>query len=296
MSATLAASDRRGFLRQLAGLTVAAPAATLPVLAAASPIGEDPALLSLARDLDRAEARARDAAARLAAAEAIYDARKADVPADLVFDRWSPECRILEAKTETRYNGKLAEPTARGRLIVEAAKLRELVAQADGRTRFGRRVRRMLKVAESYEADLAALEHRLDLPDLTAEQSKADRDQHLVVERIVKTEACTMAGLALKARAPARHGRQRLQHGHGLLLGQGLRRERRRCGGSASGDLCASRQAGGDPCLITSDACCSLDSGRLVRSGGRRSAPIPTRRRAEVHALAALRHPPPPLT
>ena len=194
-------SDRRGFLRQLAGFTAAAPAVAMPVIAAAAPVNEDPALLSLTRDLDRAGARARSTVERLAAAEAIYDARKAGVPADLVFDRWTPECRILEAKTETRYNGKLTNPTARGRFIVDAASLRELVAQADGRTRFGKRVRRMLKVAEPYEADLAALEQRLGLPDLTAEQSNAERDQHLVVERIVKTEARTMAGLALKARA-----------------------------------------------------------------------------------------------
>ena len=195
-----ATCHRRGFLRQLAGFTVASTAVAVPVAARADSRQEDPALLAFAAGLDRAEANYRHAAEHRARALADYNAALPEVPEDLVIDDWR-ERNVFKTSLERDYDGKLLGESGHWINVASIWNLEDLVGTNDGRSRVGRLARKRLRIAKAYQAHKEALELSTGLGQADTELQRVSWTLREVVTPIMEAEARTMTDIALKARA-----------------------------------------------------------------------------------------------
>ncbi|MBR0916452.1 hypothetical protein AB7008_37280 [Bradyrhizobium sp. 521_C7_N1_3] len=132
-------------------------------------------LLDAGRRLDGLIEEFKAAAARLADATALARTRVPDVPEEIVCDSrewsdcWYDYCDVdgKDFPTET-YVDDHGKTKWRPRLkFVDADRLRAFAKEirCDGRTAFGKRVKRMIAAAEQYESDRAAAIERSGLPE-----------------------------------------------------------------------------------------------------------------------------------
>ena len=162
-------NSRRGFLRILAALAPAAGLASAPISAVARPEGpdEDPALLAIRRralELDQQWESAREAQRE---ANRIFAELRAPFPTALLVERADA---VVTPGTEDKY-------------VFTVEWLRDLVAKRPSRAPGGRALRRKLKIAKAYEANLVAARktagtieayRRLDAVDAEIEQLAED--------------------------------------------------------------------------------------------------------------------------
>ncbi len=189
--------NRRDFLRSSAIPAGAALATVGPVFASAAQAS--PALTALARRLDEAEERYRNAAAlHHAALERLLRMAPPRAPEALVITPNSKASDHLRGELETTPDRKLVVPNRRISTVV----CLEIEARENGpRTKLGREIRRRLPIARSYEA---AMDQAREASGYN-EAEKARYWAALALMRLASEafaiEAQSMADVGIKARA-----------------------------------------------------------------------------------------------
>jgi len=234
---------RRGFLGRTVAALAAATTANVAAIATTRPAGaalsELPELIDAGQRLDvlRAEWMAADAA-RLAA-RAIAESTVPPVPEEIVCKGafWAgctEEETDVEGKSLPAILIKNEDGTARihelPKWIVRSAALREQTTNGriycDGRTKFGKKVKRMIAVAERYETERAAAIEKSGLTEATTRLNFAWVEIDRLAREVAEMQPRTIAGAAVMARALSAYVETESYSGNGkwgaMILGQPL--------------------------------------------------------------------------
>jgi hypothetical protein len=199
---------RRGLLGALLALVPASAAAgaTFSLPSPAAPVEENPRLLRLFEQLDQAAASFAEALAHRARCRELAVAAYPEPPADITWLPGEHPPAWCAVDSETDVDGKIVywkgDPErfrSTPRRIARAVWLKEFLEHEDGRTKDARAARRMVPIAERYEA---AIEGALNDSGYTAAR---DECYHLAqrISRITmlvyKCECRTPEGVAIKA-------------------------------------------------------------------------------------------------
>ena len=238
--------------RTLLGAIAAAPAAAVPVIAVAavSPAprpavaDEDANLLALAGQIDPLLTTYRVAKERKREARAMAEAILPPLPNELVVDpRWERRlqwagCTAREVDVEGNeiwppdYVGADGKTYARTpREILKADLIKDAIARgnllASRRTKHGKEVSRIIKIAESYEAARDAAIERSGIIKASEELSHSATDLEMLAYEVRKHQPVTRIGVAIIARVLSAHAEAELDaHGFkgrdGSVLGREL--------------------------------------------------------------------------
>lgn len=208
---------RRGFLGRTVAALAAAGTANVAAIAATRPaaaaIAELPELVDAGRRLEalRAEWQAADAA-RLAA-RAIAESIVPGVPEEIVCNGtfWAG-CTEEETDVEGKRLPTVLFTDEDGRTrgtvprrIASSYGLRRAIDEGrlhcDGRTSFGKRVKRMIATAEQFEADTVAALERSGLEAATRRAHFAAQAIDTLAREVADMQPQTIAGAAIMARA-----------------------------------------------------------------------------------------------
>jgi hypothetical protein len=220
--------SRRLFLRRAGVVAATAATITVPVVAtaAAHPI-ENPDLLAAGRELAKAEAAFLEADAAKEAARRAFDAICPKLPNDLVTDTDSVLGHCCEGEVDgelnpvyppaaTGENGKTYYPGPRR--ILSSHRLRNTIAHDAPRSRHVREAKKMLPIAERYEAEFEAARQTAGLPAAIEARYWAGHEVAKLAERIKDMPAATWAGIGIKARAIVACSRIGDRENYGALL------------------------------------------------------------------------------
>ncbi len=222
----------------LTGFAVGPAAALIPAeFCMAAPAAKESAeLLALGEQIDPLLATYRAAVARHREARANAEANCPPVPEELVCKgrQWAG-CTACEADVEGKIiwppnyvgtDGKTYAPASRN--ILNSENTNAVIARGnlncDGRTQFGKQLRKLIRTAERYEAERTAAIERSGVRDTADNLSWAAlRIEFLAVE-IRKIEPTTVLGLQIYARALMAHAEAEIDaHGFkgraGSILG-----------------------------------------------------------------------------
>lgn len=199
-------ASRRGFLRALAAVPIAGAATAAPLLGAAAAIPvpeENPELLARWQSLEEAERAFVAAIERHKAARERFDELCPPLPDEMVLKPRDFETLGLRGDPERDVDGKICYPPGkvRYRIIAGSKQLREAWQLHDGRTRAGREIRRRLKVAEEYEAAVERARERSGIEAAQDDCYCAGIEVEKLAGAIAETEARTLRGILIKARA-----------------------------------------------------------------------------------------------
>jgi hypothetical protein len=208
---------RRGFLGRTVAALAAATTANVAALAttrpAAAAITELPELIDAGQRLEAALAEWRAADAARLAARAIAESTVPPVPDEII-------CKAAHfwagcAEEETDVEGKRLpvvlftdeDGKTRGRTprrIIQADALRQQVEDGriycDGRTRFGKTVKRIIAMAERYEAERTAAIEKSGLPDAIVRAFLASQAIDKIAREVADMQPQTFAGTSIMAR------------------------------------------------------------------------------------------------
>jgi hypothetical protein len=210
-------TDRRSFLRRAvtalaagAAVNVTAIVATRPAPAATLP-QEDPAIIAMGERIDPLLTAYRNAAEDRLKARACAEAACPAVPEELV-------CKEADwmgnAEREIDVEGKEililhhlmnGEPYMAPRRIFDSKQTKAAIERGnlycDRRTKFGKKVARLIETAEKYETERAAAIERSGLDDAMTRQFEAAYDVERLAFEAFEIEPRTMAGALIQARA-----------------------------------------------------------------------------------------------
>lgn len=203
---TPAVPHRRGFLAALSAFVAVPAAVATPAIAAAAvqvepEPAETPELLELGQDLRARLATYRDAAARLVAAREHYERIKPAVPDELIVpagaDRWSNDGI---SAIETDIEGNEASPPRR--LYHWKSLQVEIIVQDRSRhTKEGRRLRRLARLAKTYERAKEDAAKQAGYWDTRDAAYQAAWKVCNLVQPLLQVTPVTMAGLRLYGEA-----------------------------------------------------------------------------------------------
>jgi hypothetical protein len=221
--------SRRLFLRRAGVATASAAAVLTPpiVVAATSAPTENPDLLAAGQELAKAEAVFLKADAAKEAAHRAFDAICPKMPDELVTGADSVLGHCCEGEVDGELNpvyppaavdenGKTYYPGPRR--ILSSQRLRDTVAHEAPRSRYVREAKKMLPVAERYEAEFEAARQTAGLPSATEVRYWAGHEVAKLAERIKDMPAATWAGIGIKARAIVACSRIGDRENYGALL------------------------------------------------------------------------------
>ncbi|GMO40827.1 hypothetical protein [Bradyrhizobium sp. TM233] len=204
---------RRGFLGRAAGVLAGASAATPIALTAALAAPEEhPALLDAGRHLDGLVEAHTAATARLAKAKALAQSLVPEPPEEIVcyshfWAGCSYELRDVDDNPLPRgfvVDGDGKSRAARPKKIVDATALKNQIKagiiHCDGRTSFGKAVKRMIELAERYESERAAVIERSGLPEARGAAFLASQAIDDLARAVASIEPKTQAGAVVLAR------------------------------------------------------------------------------------------------
>lgn len=192
-------ASRRSFL--IGGASIAA--AAIPVAVPAVAALENPELVSIGKALPSAMEDYRVALAKYRAAVEAFDLIKPEIPQALICG-WPDQTglRFYAIRALDLDENEICAPGSLECLqVLSAEKMRGDLPEYPARTKFGKELRRRLPIAERYETDYQrALE--ASGAELARETRRtAARSVELLAETAGKTEAKTMHGIVVKARA-----------------------------------------------------------------------------------------------
>jgi hypothetical protein len=208
-------TDRRSFLRRAvtvlaAGAAVNATAivATRPAPAAAL-VQEDPAIIALGERIDPLLATYRGAAADRLKARANAEANCPAVPDELVSDwmgRGVGECDVEGKEILHDVFSMDGKKCARlPRRILSSEETKAAIARGtlicNRRTKFGKKLVRLIETAEKYETERAAAIERSGLDDAMTRQFEAAYEIEKLAFEAFEIAPRTMAGALIQARA-----------------------------------------------------------------------------------------------
>jgi hypothetical protein len=245
-------TDRRNFLQRAATFLAVGAAGTTtaivvghPAPAAAVLVQEDPAIVALGERIEPLLLEYRIAAADRAKARANAEANCPAVPEEIVCEgTFFRGCAEDECDVEGRHfevlllddedGGKYAELPRR---ILSSKKTKEAIARGNlhcnRRTKFGKKLVRMIETAEKYEAERDAVIEATGLPDAMARQCEAGFRIEKLAYEVGYIEPRTIAGVLVQARVLAAYAEVEVQVGHyrgrsgqlvGLPLAQSIMR------------------------------------------------------------------------
>lgn len=189
---------RRSFLALLTG-AMAAPAAAVAASPAAPAVDEAPELLALGRQLDEALEAFREAVARKAEAVEIWERMRPEVPEELVgtaLDR-----RDGLTVQEVGLDGSVAG--AREIFSSREIRIQMLRRNISGRTKEGRRLHRLVRLAKSYEKGIAEAYRVSNYEACERDADKAAQAVHAMARQALDIEPVTVEGLLILARLTA---------------------------------------------------------------------------------------------
>jgi hypothetical protein len=198
------------------------------VVAAATPTpAENSDLLAAGRELDKAEAAFLEADEAKAAARRAFDAICPAMPPELVTGADSVLGHCCEGEVDGELNpvyppaavdedGKTYYPGPRR--ILSSHRLRDTVAHEAPRSRYVREAKKMLPIAERYEAEFEAARRATGLPAAIEARFWAGHEVANIAERIKDLPAVTWAGIGIKARAIVACSRIGDRENYGALL------------------------------------------------------------------------------
>jgi hypothetical protein len=210
-------TDRRGFLRRAATFLAAGAAggtaivAARPAAAAAFP-QEDPEIVALGERIDPLLVAYRNAAEDRLKACACAEATCPAVPEELVCNgpSWA-SCTTSEIDVEGReilHDAFYADGTKYGqrpRQILNSEETKAAIARGnlhcDRRTKFGKKVVRLIETAERYETEREAAIERSGLNDAMTRQFDAASGIEKLAFEAFEIEPRTLAGALIQARA-----------------------------------------------------------------------------------------------
>jgi hypothetical protein len=221
--------SRRLFLRRAGIATASAAAAIAPsVVAAASPAPvENPDLLAVGRELAKAEAAFLKADEAKVAALRAFEAIRPAMPDELVTQSGSVLGHCCEGEVDGELNpvyppaavdenGKTYYPGPRR--ILSSDRLRDTIAHEAPRSRYVREAKKMLPIAERYEAEFKAARQAVGLPQAVEARFWAGHEVAKLAEQIKDMPAVTWAGIGIKARAIVACSRIGDRENYGALL------------------------------------------------------------------------------
>lgn len=206
----LPSSSRRGFLARAAG---ALAGSSVVGLVAVALLPENPDLLALGERIEPLLAAYRAALARYNEARATAEANCPAVPDEIVVK--GPQWHIC-AEREQDVDGKDVWPPnyvgEDGKTYVRAPRylLNSVYTRAavergnlycDGRTRFGKQLRKLISIAERYEAEREAAIEASGIRDAAHNRYLAAVDIERLAYDVREFEPRTMAGVLIHARA-----------------------------------------------------------------------------------------------
>ena len=193
--------DRRAALRAF-GLS--APALALASAAQSAPEAteENPELILLVARFEDCKAKYLAARAKFETAHRIFLSARQDVPAPLFLT--AAESKFLARASIYDFNrSQIDHPTKGFWPILTAENIRREMKLWDGRSRVGKRLRRVLPLAAEYEAKVAmAVEHsQIDAVD--GERNFKHYEFETAGSKLMDAPARTLEGLQLQAQAIA---------------------------------------------------------------------------------------------
>jgi hypothetical protein len=219
-------TDRRSFLRRAVTALAAAAAvnataivATRPAAAATLP-QEDPAIIALGERIEPLLVAYRKAAEDRLKARASAEANCPAVPEELV-------CKEADwmgnAEREIDVEGKEililhhlmnGEPYMAPRRIFDSKQTKAAIERGNlfcnRRTKFGKKLVRLIETAEKYETERAAAIERSGLDDAMTRQFEAAYEIEKLAFEVFEIEPRTMAGALIQARALNAHAETEL--------------------------------------------------------------------------------------
>ncbi|UEM13669.1 hypothetical protein J4G43_004935 [Bradyrhizobium barranii subsp. barranii] len=208
------AIGRRSFLGRAAAV-LAGASATTPVMltAALAAPEEDPLLVDAGRRLGGLVDAFAAAQAKLAEAKALARSLVPDVPEEIVCYSstfWAGCSYELRDVDDSPLPGGFVVDSdgysraARPKKIIDSTSLKNLikdgVIHCDGRTSFGKAVKRKIALAERYESDRAAAIERSGLPEAYEAAFFASQAIDDLAREVAAIEPKTSAGVAVLAR------------------------------------------------------------------------------------------------
>jgi hypothetical protein len=203
--------SRRGVIGALASLA-ATPLALAPFQASAAKAEiaavsdpRDRELIAIGKNIENLERERDEARAECLAARARFEAAAPVQPPDLRVivdeDPWRLE---FYPHGELGYEGSPVDdrnPGAVHRLVIDAERLKAQFSAHSERTAHGKWVRRTLKIAQKYQADLEAAAKESGYRAMSKRLILLDAQINDAAMEAFKIEAATHAGLAAQARA-----------------------------------------------------------------------------------------------
>lgn len=202
---------RRSFLGRAVAALAAGATANLTAIAATRPpaaaIAEHPALIDAGQRIDAAQAEHRTAAALWAEARELAEKLCPPIPDELVCK--GPLYRGC-TEYETDVEGKNVWPRREDgcrppRNIFNSVRAEDAIKRgnltASKRTKFGRKIHGMIKIAKQYEAERAAAIERSGLPDQAHRMNSAAFELQTLARDVAEIEPLTLMGALVQARA-----------------------------------------------------------------------------------------------
>jgi hypothetical protein len=203
--------SRRLFLRRAGVAAASAATAAVPVVAnATTQPAENPDLLAAGEELAKAEAAFLKADEAKAAARRAFDAICPKMPEELVTQSGSVLGHACEGEVDGELNpvyppaavdenGKTYYPGPRR--IISSHRLRDTIAHEAPRSKYVREAKKMLPIAERYEAEFDAARQAAGLPAAIEARFWAGQEIAKLAEPIKDMPVATWAGIGIKARA-----------------------------------------------------------------------------------------------
>jgi len=198
-------TSRRGFLGRTVAAFAAAGAANVTAMAATRPAatapGEHPDLVAAGQRLVVLQAEYQEADALRSNAIAVANALAPRVPDEIVVR--GPQCLFWACCTDELRDieGKIVE---RGVHIIDSRMLTERIDKgyvtADGRTKFGKKCRSLIAIAQKYEAERDAAIEQSRLQEHQARVYWAGYEIKKLAREVAEIEPQTIAGVAVLAR------------------------------------------------------------------------------------------------
>lgn len=190
-------TSRRSFFRG-AGISAVAAVAGVPSFPASAAIPENPELLTLGSEFDKAEAAYAAADARYREARVPYDALRPAVPEELTPPGWRHplgDGKPLYDAAGEHWNGRERVD------VLTADWLRWVGGDYGPRTKVGRQLKRLLPIAERFDAAIREAEEQSGIVPAVAARKEARAAVEAAAKALLEAPARTTVGLVLKARS-----------------------------------------------------------------------------------------------
>jgi hypothetical protein len=219
--------SRRLFLRRAGVVAATAATVAVPVVAKAAAVTENPELLAAGADLAKAEVTFLKADEAKTAARRAFDVICPKMPEELVTQSDSILGHCCEGEVDGELDpiypppivgkdGKTEHP--RPRRILSSHRLRTTIAHEAPRSRYVREAKKMLPIAEQYEAEFEAARQTTGLPAAIEARFWAGQEVAKLAEQMKDMPVATWAGIGIKARAIVACSRIGDRENYGALL------------------------------------------------------------------------------